>query len=68
MSDTEPKLINANKTKQPNTSIIRLNDLESAEKRKEILNGKEKSNLHFDKFFVKVREDTSLMESTFVLK
>ena len=39
MSDTKPKLINANKTKQPNTSITRLNELESAEKRKEILNG-----------------------------
>ena len=68
MPDTKPKLINANKTKQPNTSITRLNELESAEKRKEILNRKEKANVHFDKFFVKIRKDTSLMESTFVLK
>ena len=40
MSDTKPKLINHNETKQPSSSITRLNELESSEKRKEILNGK----------------------------
>ena len=68
MSDTKPKLINHNETKQPNTPITRLHELESAEKRKEILNGKKKANVHFDEFYVKIREDTPLMESTFVLK
>lgn len=68
MSDTKHKLINHNETKQSNTPIIRLNELESAEKRKEILNGKKRTNVLFDKFYVKIREDTPLMESTFVLK
>lgn len=68
MSDTKPNPINHSETKEPNTNIISLNELESAEKRKEILNGKKRTNVHFDKFYVKVREDTPLMESTFVLK
>ena len=68
MSDTKPKLINHNETKQPNTPIFRLNELESDEKRKEILNGNKTAKVHFDEFYVKIKEDTPLMESTFVLK
>lgn len=68
MSDNKPKLINHNETRQSYTPINNLNQLESAEKRKEILNGKKRTNVLFDKFYVKIREDTPLMESTFVLK
>ena len=68
MSDTKPKLINHNETEQPNTPITRLHELESAQKRKRNLEWKKRTNVHFDKFYVKVREDTPLMESTFVLK
>ena len=49
-------------------SQLRLNELESAEKRKEILNGNKRAKVHFDEFYVKIREDIPLMESTFVLK
>lgn len=63
MSDT-----NSNEIEQPNTFKVSLDELHSADKRKEILNGAKSTEAHFDKFYVKIREDTPLMESTFVLK
>ena len=66
MSDTNPKQINSSETEQRET--FKFNELQSADKRNEILNGAKSTEAHFDKFYVKIKENTPLMESTFVLK
>ena len=68
MSDNNSKSINSSETDQSATFKVSLNELHSADKRKEILNGKKSTEVHGDKFYIKIRENQSLMDSTFVLK
>ena len=67
MSDIDSKPINSNKAEQSQTFKCSLDDLNSCKRRKEILNGKKSVEVHGENFYVKIKENRSLIESTFVI-